>query len=157
MGRGGPSAWLSSCSSSSLTLEFHLCNLNVASSKISTAPFFRCSACATVCPPVSKSSTYRLLRSSATISGHLPSHESIWCSIIPARRNGEGANPNNTLVNLSVSKGECSPHFQWKRRASRSFSLTRTCRKAFWMSPGSEWRTCREKRRRNVRQTTAWW
>jgi hypothetical protein len=70
--------------SSSLTFEFHLCNLNEASSKISTVFSFRSSACGMVYPPVSKSSTYKLLRSSATILGYLSSHELRCCSITPA-------------------------------------------------------------------------
>ena len=94
--------------SSSLALEFHLCNLKVASSNTSTTFSFRSAASAIVCPPESKSSTYRLLRSSATMSGYLSSHELRCCSITPARRNGEDANPNNTLVNLNVSNCDSS-------------------------------------------------
>ena len=62
------SATSSSFCSISLALEFNLCNLNKVSSKTSTAFYFRFAACAMVCPPVSTSSSYKFIRSPATMS-----------------------------------------------------------------------------------------
>ena len=55
--------------SSSKTFECHLCNLNLASSKISIASRFNSLASNVVGAPEIRSSTYRLFRTSATLSG----------------------------------------------------------------------------------------
>ena len=50
----------------------------------------------------------------------------------PPNKKGEGAKPNKTLVNSSVSTSFVSTSFsRWNLRASLSSDLIRTCKKAF--------------------------
>ena len=87
-------------------------------------------------PPVSRSSTYKLRRSSATISGSRSSQASKWASITPPSRKRDGARPNSARVKRSISNFPCSLFLQWNLNASRSHTpRIRICKKAFWMSP----------------------
>lgn len=82
-----------------------------------------------------KPSTYRSFLILATTSGSRSSQLVRCVSMTPPSKKGDGVSPKSALVNLNVSISDCSFPCQWKRIASRSFFLTRTCRKAFCRSP----------------------
>ena len=98
--------------------------------------YLRCSASATVFPPLIKSSTYKLFRISATSSGYVCSMFSRCRSSTPPNRNGDDDRPNRALVNRKVSTVLVVKSFsQWNLIASLSNSRIRTCKKACFKSP----------------------
>lgn len=110
--------------SNSFTFECHLCSSNVPSANMLVDVDLITSVFSLVGAPLIRSSTYKLVSISRTISGYLSLQLSNRCCITPPRRNGEDVRSKSALVNLSVSTF-------WLFRstsasASRSCSLIRT-------------------------------
>ena len=117
--------------SNSGAFECHLCNRNLASSKMSIASRLSSVASSVVGAPEIKSSTYKLLRISATVLGKRGSINYKYLAMTPFNRNGDEVRPKTTRVKRSTSTSvECKSLIQWNRNASRSASRTLICRKA---------------------------